>query len=128
MPIRRLLPPLVLLLAGCDATASSLGLGAAAVNIGVVPVLHRDLFDVAYSAITGRDCSAVRLDRGQTYCRPLEPLPAPPVYCTRSLANVDCWSDPSAAPWFPPPVADGPRQLTPAQEADRTRTWPGLGL
>ena len=100
-----------LLLAGCGAA---------------IPVVHRDLFDVAWSAVTGRDCSVVRLDRNETYCRPIEPPPVPPPYCTRSLGTVDCWSDPSRLADRPPDVADGPRVLTPAQEADRTALWPPI--
>ncbi|MDE2005173.1 MAG: hypothetical protein KGI51_01300 [Rhodospirillales bacterium] len=35
--------------------------------------------------------------------------PSPPApYCTRSLADVDCWRDPAALPApLPPQVADG---------------------
>ncbi len=91
-----------------------------------VPVIHRDLFDAAYSLATGRDCSIVRLDRDETYCRPIEPPPEPPAYCTRSLGTVDCWRDPSALRPEQAGVADGPSTLTPAQEANRARPWPPL--
>lgn len=53
-------------------------------------------------------------------------IPEPPPYCTRSLGVVDCWADPDTLPNRPPQVADGPAGLTPAQEANRTRGWPGL--
>lgn len=88
-----------------------------------VPVIHRDLFDAAYSLSAGQDCSIVRLDKGETYCRPVEPPPEPPTTCTRSLGTVDCWR---AAPASQLGVADGPSTLTPLQEADRTRLWPPL--
>jgi hypothetical protein len=39
---------------------------------------------------------------------------------------VDCWQDPMTVRNHQPEVADGPRTLTPAQEADRTQRWPGL--
>ncbi len=91
-----------------------------------VPVIHRDLFDAAYSLATGRDCSIVRLDQGQTYCRPLEPPPQPPAFCTRSLGRVDCWRDPDALRPEETGVADGPSTLTPAQEENRTQPWPPL--
>ena len=68
----------------------------------------------------------VRLDQGKSYCRPVEPPPEPPPYCTRSLGVADCWRDPASLPDHPPEMADGPRTLTPAQEADRTRGWPSL--
>ncbi len=97
--------------------------GGAGIDIAV---FHRDLFDMLVSGLSGRDCSVVRLDRGETYCRPVEP-PTPPIpYCTRSLGVVDCWADPEAMPDIPPEVADGPRALTPIQEHDRTAPWPHL--
>ena len=91
-----------------------------------IAVFHRDLFDMLVSGLSGRDCSVVRLDRGESYCRPIEP-PLPPIpYCTRSLGVVDCWADPEAMPYIPPEVADGPRTLTPAQERNRIARWPDL--
>jgi hypothetical protein len=80
--------------------------------------------DAVYSAITGKDCSIVRMEQGKSYCRPVEPPPDAPPYCTRSLGVVDCWRDPASLPNRPPEVADGPHVLTPAQEANRTRRWP----
>ncbi len=50
-------------------------------------------------------------------------LPETPPFCTRSLANVDCWANPAALADHPRGVADGPLTLTPAQEANRTRPW-----
>ena len=89
-----------------------------------VMVFKRDMFDLVWSGLTGRDCSVVRLDRGETYCRATEPpLPLPP-YCTHTLGEVNCWTSPAVLPNPPPGVADGPTQLTPEQEANRTRTWP----
>jgi hypothetical protein len=114
----------LLVLAGCgltDTVIASLALGT---NIGSIPTLHRSPPDAVYSLWTGRDCSMVRLDEGKSYCRPVEPAPEPPVYCTRSLGRVDCWQDPGSLPGHPRPVADGPVELTAAQEADRLRTWP----
>ena len=115
---------LLLCLSGCGAppiepTGALLG-----ANIAAIPVFHRDLFDLVWSTISGRDCSIVRLDRNQTYCKPPELPPPAPEYCTRSLGVVDCWAEPDAA--LPPEVASGPRTLSPAQEADRTRPWSPL--
>ena len=36
-----------------------------------------------------------------------QPAPPPAPYCTRSLANVDCWADPRRLADRPPQVADG---------------------
>lgn len=127
-PLLRLLPLLLplMLLAGCiEPMGIMLGLSAAA-----VPVIGRTLPDAVYSGLTGKDCSLVRLDAGKSYCAPTEAPPARPLVCTRSLGTVDCWGNAEvleAARLGVPlrEVADGPRSLTPAQEAHRTRRWPG---
>jgi hypothetical protein len=119
-----LLVPLVLvpllLLTGCDPVTE----GIASAGVASVAVLGRTPIDAGYSLVTGKDCSAVRLEQGKTYCRPTEPLPDTPPYCTRSLGVVDCWQDPATVPNVAPQVADGPHALSPVQEKDRTRSWP----
>ena len=96
---------LLLFLAACD--PASLGATAAA-GVGSVVVIGRTPVDAAVSLASGRDCSVVRFDRGQSYCRPVEPPPAPPPYCTRSLGRVDCWREPPLA--IPQPPKRGPRR------------------
>jgi hypothetical protein len=111
-------------LAGCgmtDTLSAIVGVGA---NVATVAAIQRTPADAVYSWWTGRDCSMVRLDEGKTYCRPVEPPPDPPVFCTRSLGSVDCWRDPASMPGHPRGVADGPSSLTAEQEKDRVRTWP----
>lgn len=115
--------PLILVLSGCGPTPEQWALGGAALGIGSVAVLGRTPVDAVVSIVTGRDCSVVRLDKGKSYCRPDEPPPDTPAFCTRSLGRVDCWKDPSALPGKPAGVADGPAALTPLQEADRTKGW-----
>ncbi len=95
----------------------------AAADTASVVVFGRSLADIGVSALTGRDCSVVRLDRLQDYCAPLEPPYGPPPFCTRTLADVVCWSDPERFAAPPRPVADGPA-LTGAQERDRLARWP----
>ncbi|MBN8897836.1 MAG: hypothetical protein J0H19_02375 [Rhodospirillales bacterium] len=112
------------LLAGCGLTPEQGLTVAAGTTIGSITIIHRSPFDAAYSLLTGRDCSIVRLDEGKSYCRPVEPPPEPPRFCTRSLGVVDCWLDPAKLPVPQREVADGPRVLTPEQEAYRTRRWP----
>ena len=124
--MRLVLIPLVLtiLMAGCTDALPPLAVADAA----SVVVFGRGLADIGISAITGRDCSIVRLDRQQTYCAPLEPPYGPAPFCTRTLADVTCWSDPERFAVLPRPVADGPA-LTAAQESNRLARWPkSLGL
>lgn len=112
--------PLLLLLSGCGLTPEAWVTLTGGVGVGSVAILGRTPFDVVYSTFSGRDCSAVRLEKGLSYCRPEEPVPAAPPYCTRSLGVVDCWQ----APINQRQVADGPGTLTAEQEAHRTRGWP----
>jgi hypothetical protein len=126
---RVLLPLMVFVLPGCAAMtqpySSFAGVGAA--NVASVTVFGRAVPDLVYSGATGRDCSVVRLEQNKTYCKAVEPPPAAPPFCTRSLGTVDCWSNPEALNDSPVRgVADGPSTLTPEQEADRTAKWPKL--
>lgn len=111
---------LLLPLAACD--PASLG-ATAAVGAGSVVLIGRTPVDAAVSLARGQDCSIVRLDRGQGYCKPPEAPPAPQPYCTRSLGRVDCWREPPLALPTQRGVADGPATLTAEQEAHRTRRW-----
>jgi hypothetical protein len=122
MRLSLLLPWLLLPLAACGDPTGAL----VAVNVASVAVFQRAVPDLVISAVTGKDCSVVRLDQGKSYCAAQQPPPARPPYCTRSLGAVDCWSDPENLPGPPPQVADGPSTLTPEQEENRTRRWPGL--
>jgi hypothetical protein len=116
--------PLLLLvpaLAACNGEP----LGVLAVADGVtVSVLGRGIFDAAYSAAAGKDCSVVRLDKGESYCRPGEALSlAPPPYCTRTLGDVTCWANPDSLNTHPPGIADGPRTLNAAQQRNASPSW-----
>jgi hypothetical protein len=111
-------------LAGCGMSDNLIATALVGGTIGSVATIQRTPADAVYSWWTGRDCSLVRLDQGKTYCRPVEPPPEPPVFCTRSLGAVNCWQDPGSVPGSPRGVADGPAALTAEQEADRVRTWP----
>jgi hypothetical protein len=107
---------------GCAHWAEPTGALAAA-DVASVVVFGRGIADIGVSAISGRDCSIVRLDRGLTYCAPIEPPPDPGPFCTRSLGTVDCWINPQALPTPQQPVADGPAP-TLAQEQYRHARWP----
>jgi hypothetical protein len=121
-----LLAVVALILGGCGATPEQVATGVVGVTVGSVAVIGRTPADALYSLLTGKDCSVVRLDQGKTYCKPAEPPPVPPEFCTRSLGVVDCWQDPAALPDRAQGVAEGPSTLTPAQEVNRTHRWPPL--
>lgn len=120
--MRAVLLTLLISLAGCAHWATPVG-ALAAVEVASVVVFGRGIADIGVSAISGRDCSIVRLDRGLTYCAALDPVPNPGPFCTRSLGVVDCWSNPEALPGSPRQVADGPAP-TATQERYRRAPWP----
>ena len=118
-------PPVlgVLLLAGCGA-ATTPGVNiAAAGSLATVPALGRTAPDALISLVSGRDCSLVRMEKGESYCRPDAPPWEAAPFCTRSLGVVDCWRNPEAFGMKMTGVADGPTP-TAQQEAYRTRSWP----
>jgi hypothetical protein len=111
-------------LAGCGWPPDIIAGAVVGTSAGSVAAIGRTPVDAVISLVSGKDCSAVRLEQGKTYCRPVEPKPPPPEFCTRTLGVVNCWSDPATLPDHPLGVADGPSVLTPQQEANRTRRWP----
>ena len=118
--VRALLPLLLLIpLTACGWEPPGALLAADAAS---VVVFGRGLADLGYSAISGRDCSVVRLDRGQTYCAP-KTEPVREAYCTRTLAAVDCWSGPALTAVGRPNVEDTPPP-TEAQLRYRAAPWP----
>ncbi|MDT7951858.1 MAG: hypothetical protein RQ966_10175 [Acetobacteraceae bacterium] len=111
----------LLVLAALGGCAPAAGLVAA--DVASVTVFGRGLTDIGVSAITGRDCSVVRLDAGKTYCAPVYLGPPVQPICTRSIGVVDCWAEPSAVPpgalisgFTPPPLVDQLRY--------RSERWP----
>ena len=112
-------------LCGCNTPwPEPVGIPAAAGAASIV-LIHRTPVDGLFSAISGRDCSIVYLDRLQDYCRPLDELPPPLPYCTRGLGNVDCWIGGNAS--LGRSIAEQPA-LT-AQQRGRVGTgWNFLGI
>ncbi len=115
-----------ILLNGCGgASALSVSTGLVVADGAAVMALHHDVVSLAVSAITSKDCSIVRLDRGQSYCAPTEAPSTPPQYCTRTLGMPECWASPLMFANPPIGLADGPWALTPEQEAHREfPLWP----
>ena len=113
----------ILLLAGCAGPGAAAGIAIGA-NVLALTTIHRTVPDAVISLISGKDCSMVRLDENESYCRHPRPLPPPPPYCTQTIGQITCWRDPQDLPDHAPQVAEGPQTLTAAQLANRDRTWP----
>jgi hypothetical protein len=60
-------------------------------SVASFALLQRGLVDVAYSVVTGQDCSVLNIEKRGEYCR-TDPVAGPAPFCTRSLGDVDCWS------------------------------------
>ncbi|MBC7801050.1 MAG: hypothetical protein H7Z10_10540 [Gemmatimonadaceae bacterium] len=118
--MRAILWAMAAMIPGCAAEPTGAFLAA---DVASVVVFGRGIGDIGVSAITGRDCSVVRLDRGLTYCAPRDLPPTRGPFCTRSLGVVDCWADPAALPAPQQEVADGPAP-TDAQDRYRRARWP----
>ena len=113
----------VLLLPGCAGWGEPTG-ALAGMDMVSVMVFGRGFVDLGVSAVSGRDCSIVRLDQGKTYCAPRDAPERSVPYCTRSLGVVDCWADPGLLPGAPRrEVADTPGP-TPEQLRYRAASWP----
>ncbi|QHI96517.1 hypothetical protein GT348_08915 (plasmid) [Aristophania vespae] len=69
--------------------------------------------------ITGRECSAGYIAKGDDWCMPIERNPPPQPYCTQSWNGVDCFARPDLIPNVAHEVYEGPRGLTQDQNARR---------
>lgn len=99
---RAFLTALLLVLPGL-LTGCGIGPGGGAgiaIGTGIISLatIQKTVRDALVSLVTGRDCWLVNVDRGEAYCKPLPPPPPPPEYCTRTLADVMCWSNPHVIP------------------------------
>ena len=98
--------PLLLLaaLAGCSPQPV---IALAAADLATVTVFGRGIVDLGVSAISGRDCSIVRLDKGLSYCAPIEgPPPIPllhPFPGPRGLLGQPVPPDPGPPRAWPTP-------------------------
>lgn len=112
----------LLMLTGLAACSPEATVGLLSANAASVAVFGRAIPDLVHSAVTGKDCSVVRLERGQTYCAPAAE-PFTQRYCTRTLATVDCWAAAELDPRAGPGVGDTPPPNA-AQDRYRAARWP----
>lgn len=115
----------LLAVAGCNVPWQQPVGAVALAGAASIVIIHRTPIDALFSLVAGRDCSIVYLDQLQDYCKPLDTPPIPLPYCTRSLANVDCWANASGG--LGRPVADQPA-LTADQQSRIGQGWSFSGL
>ena len=87
--MRRFLPLIVLLplLAACAAAAP-----LAVIESGPLIGTDKTLSDHAVSLASGKNCSTLRVNRGQYYCEEDEPqLNHSQLYCYKTLGGVACY-------------------------------------
>jgi len=72
----------------------SLALPYAAVDGAVIMGTEKTMADHAISLASGKDCSLIRIEKGQVYCKEDELTPRPNLYCYRQLAGVTCYNRP----------------------------------
>lgn len=113
---------LLLLMAALGGCAPAV-VGLAAADIATVTVFGRGIGDVGVSAVTGRDCSLVRLEAGATYCAPRNDTPPVQPFCTRTLGVANCWADPFLVPQRQHELGDTPPP-TEDQLRYRAARWP----
>ncbi len=61
--------------------------------------------DIITSAITGKECSLLKYEQGEPYCSSEEEATGPelPLYCYRTIGDVDCYRTP-ADPYLTRPL------------------------
>jgi hypothetical protein len=95
-PLRGLVvAALASVLAGCD--PSLMMSGASVVSLVAT---DKTLSDHAVSLATGRNCSTVRMSRGESFCAP-EPHAMAAEHCYRTLGGISCYTRPD------PQASDG---------------------
>jgi hypothetical protein len=107
---------IVLLLGACHPAAAPF-VAVGAVEASSVAVFGRGSVDLVYSTISGRDCSIVRLERGDSYCKPPERRPPPEPFCTRTLGMPECFATPADLPDHPAELGDAPPPAAPVKRA-----------
>ncbi|MBM09293.1 MAG: hypothetical protein CMF69_06925 [Magnetovibrio sp.] len=88
----------------CGAPMTMSGVpGVAQVDVLSVVSTDKTMFDHLVSYTSGKDCSAVRVEKGKRYCKEDEPIIKPQVYCYSTLGRANCYE-------MPDPYANGQRE------------------
>ncbi len=86
-----------LVLGGCSLVSSSPGSVPPLAGIEIFSVIGTDktLTDHLVSFSTGKNCSTIRRNLGQTYCEEDEITVPEEIYCYRTLGKVNCYAEPN---------------------------------
>lgn len=91
-------PPLIAALTLLAGACGAPELAVVAASTTVLVATDKTVADHAVSLATGEDCSIVGYERDRTYCRPHPPaieVTSEPLYCYRTLADVECHASPN---------------------------------
>lgn len=81
----------LVLVSGCGGLAASGTPGLAQIDFLTVMGTDKTIVDHVVSASSGKNCSSVRLEKGEYYCEEDEPKITQNIYCYRTLASVTCY-------------------------------------
>ena len=84
----------VFILGACGPLASSGVPGLAQVDVLTVMGTDKTIVDHVVSLSSGKNCSAVRLEKGQYYCKEDEPEIQQNIHCYNTLGRVTCYTRP----------------------------------
>ncbi len=87
-----LLPVLIIGACGPLITAGTPGL--AQVDVLTVMGTDKTVVDHIVSLSSGKNCSLIRLEKGQYYCEEDEPKVQQNIYCYNTLGSVTCYTKP----------------------------------
>lgn len=96
------------------------GVTAPLAQFEIMSVVSSDktIGDHIVSWTSGKDCSSVRVQLGQYYCKEDEPKDPPKPYCYRTMGRVDCYATPD-------PYAAGQQMLGRDEELNAQLAKPG---
>ncbi len=78
-------------LSGCGAVVASGVPGIGQLDMFTVMGTDKTIVDHVVSASSGKNCSSVRLEKGEYYCEEDEPKVIQNMHCYKTLASVTCY-------------------------------------
>jgi len=84
----------VLALSACGPLLTSGAPGLAQIDMLTVMGTEKTVVDHVLSLSSGKNCSAVRLEKGLRYCEEDEPQIKQNIYCYNTLGSVTCYTKP----------------------------------